>query len=137
MQIAKIMSPKVEWVGPLASVREAAKKMRDRHIGSLPVMEDGELVGMITDRDICCRGVAVAKDTVKTKVRSLMSADVETCFSDQELADAARLMERKHVRRLAVIDREQKLVGFLSVDDLARYDHDLASAVLIAAAPTH
>lgn len=137
MQISEIMSPKVEWVGPKASVREAAKKMRDTNIGSLPVLEDGELVGLITDRDICCRGVAAAKDTAKTTVRSLMTTDITTCFSDQELADAVRLMEQKHIRRLAVLNREQKLVGLLSVDDLARHSHALAGEVLVAALPTH
>lgn len=138
MEVREIMSPKVEWIGPEASVREAAKKMRDANIGSLPVMEDGELIGMVTDRDICCRGVAASKDSARTKIRSLMSTKIATCFSDQELAEAVKLMAHKHIRRLAVLDRqEKKLVGLLSVDDLARHSHALAGEVLVSALPTH
>ena len=137
MQIAEIMTSKIEWVSPDTTLQEAARKMRDLDIGSLTVMEDGELVGMITDRDICCRGVADGQNPAKTKVRDIMSKDVTTCFSDQDITDAAHLMEGKHIRRLAVLNRERKTVGFLSVDDLACYSHDLAGEVLEASATAH
>ncbi len=137
MQIAEIMSSKIEWIGPDASLEEAARKMRDLNVGSLTVMQDGELVGMITDRDICCRAVADGRSPRTAKVREIMSGDVATCFSDQEIADAAQLMEQRHVRRLAVLNRQRRAVGLLSVDDLARYSHDLAGEVIEKAQPAH
>lgn len=137
MQIAEIMSSKIEWIGPDASLEEAARKMRDLNVGSLTVMQDGELVGMITDRDICCRAVADGRSPRTAEVREIMSGDVATCFSDQEIADAAQLMEQRHVRRLAVLNRQHRTVGLLSVDDLARYSHDLAGEVIEKAQPAH
>ena len=118
-----------------------AQDARPRHrlagsfaIESVP--ENGELLGMVTDRDICCRAVANGRDTARMKVREIMSKDVTTCFSDQDIAVAAHLMEGKHIRRLAVLNRDRKTVGFLSVDDLACYSHDLAGEVLEAACRT-
>lgn len=136
MQIAEIMTSKIEWISPDTTLQDAARKMRDLDIGSLTVMENGELLGMVTDRDICCRAVANGRDTARMKVREIMSRDVATCFSDQDIADAAHLMEGKHIRRLAVLNRDRKTVGFLSVDDLACYSHDLAGEVLEAACRT-
>jgi len=137
MRIAEIMSSKVEWIVPGVSLRAAARKMRDLNIGSLPVLSDGELVGIITDRDVCCRGLGGTRKMAGIKVGDIMSRDVTICFDDQEPAEAARLMEDKHVRRLAVLDRERKMVGLLSVDDLAHCSHDLAGEVLAAASPIH
>jgi predicted transcriptional regulator len=133
MLVKEIMSPKAESIEPGLSLQETATKMRDLNIGSLPVWEDGEIIGMITDRDICCRGVADDRDPVTTTVRDIMSRDVAYCFDDQECDDAAHMMEDKHIRRLAVLNREKAMVGFLSVDDLARCSHDLAGVVLEAA----
>jgi len=137
MLVKEIMTSKVEFVGPALSIQDAARKMRDLNIGSLPVWENGQLLGMITDRDICCRAVAEGRDTVKTAVREIMSRDVSSCFSDDDVADAARLMEEKHIRRLAVVNRDRTMAGFLSVDDLAHHSYHLAGEVLDAARPTH
>jgi CBS domain-containing protein len=137
MQVQEVMTPKLESVDPERSLQETACKMRDLNIGSLPVLESGQLIGMITDRDICCRAVGDGRDTAMTKVRDIMSGDVTYCYNDQDVAVAARLMENKHVRRLAVLNRDKTMAGFLSVDDLARYSHELACEVLGAARPTH
>ncbi len=137
MLVKEIMTNKVQWVEPGLSLKETAWKMRDMNIGSMPVWEDGKIIGMITDRDICCRAVADGRDPAETKVRDVMSKDATYCFADQDCADAAHLMEDKQIRRLAVLDREQAMVGFLSVDDLARCSHDLAGGVLEAATPAH
>ncbi len=138
MLVKEIMTPKVESVEPGLSLQDTAGKMRDKNIGSLPVWEDGQMIGMITDRDICCRAVADGRDPTTTTVRDIMSKDVTYCFDDQDCADAAHLMEDKHIRRMAVMDREKAMVGFISVDDLARCSHDLAGEVLEAAAsPQH
>lgn len=137
MRIAEIMTSKIEWTVPGVSLQAAARKMRDRGIGSLPILSDGELVGIVTDRDICCRGMGGARELARTKVDDIMSRDVATCLDDQEIAEAARIMEERHVRRLAVLDHERKMVGLLSVDDLAHCSHDLAGEVLAATAPVH
>jgi CBS domain-containing protein len=132
MQVKDIMTPKVELVGPELTIQEAAKIMRDGNIGSLPVGEDDRLIGMVTDRDITCRAVADGSDPAKTKIRDIVSKKITYCFDDQDVADAAHLMEEKHIRRLAVLNRKKRLVGFLSVDDITRCSHDLAGEVLEA-----
>lgn len=137
MLVKEIMSPKVETVGPDLSVQESARKMRELNVGSLPVWDNSKLIGMVTDRDISCRAVADGRDPAKTKVREIMTKNITTCFDDQDCADAAKLMEDKHIRRLAVLNRDKAMVGFLSVDDLARCSHELAGEVLEAARPVH
>lgn len=137
MLVKEIMTSRMECVGPASSLQETARKMRDFNIGSLPVWENGQLLGMVTDRDICCRAVAEGRDTAKTTVREIMSRDVTCCFSDDDVGDAARLMEEKHIRRLAVLNRDRTMAGFLSVDDLAHHSYHLAGEVLDAARPTH
>jgi CBS domain-containing protein len=104
-------------------------------VGALPVWQDGQPVGVITDRDICCRAIGAGKDPTKTPVRAIMTGVMTSCFEDQDCKDAARLMKEKGVRRLTVVDRKQAMVGVLSVDDLARCSHDLAGDVLEAVAP--
>jgi CBS domain-containing protein len=137
MLVREIMTRKMETVGPSATLREAAQKMRARDLGSLPVMEDGKLLGMITDRDICCRGVADGFDPVRTEVQEIMSRDLSFCFSDDTVPDAVRQMEKSHIRRLAVLNRDKSVAGFLSVDDLAHYSRQLAGEVLDTLRPTH
>ena len=136
MLVKEIMSKKVEWVHPDLSIQECAQKMRDLNVGTLPVQQDGQLIGVLTDRDICCRAVAEECDMEATTAREIMSKEITSCFDDQECSDAARLMEDKHIRRLAVLDKEKHMIGMLSVDDLARCSHDLAGEVLEAAAGT-
>lgn len=137
MLVKEVMTAKVESVEPGLSLRETAGKMRDMNIGSMPVWENGKMIGMITDRDICCRAVAEGRDMAATKVREIMSKDVTTCFDDQDCNEAADVMGDKHIRRLAVLNRDKAMVGFLSVGDLARCSHDLAGGVLESASPAH
>lgn len=135
MLVKEIMTQKLESILPTTSLREAAQKMRELNLGSLPVTEEGELIGMITDRDICCRGVADGFDQERTKVREIMSHDVRFCFSDDNVSDAVRQMEEHHIRRLAVLNRDKTMAGFLSVDDLAHYSSQLAGEVLDSIRP--
>ncbi|HSF21348.1 MAG TPA: CBS domain-containing protein [Burkholderiales bacterium] len=137
MLVKEIMTPGADSVGPGQTLQEAARKMRDINIGSLPVWEDGQLLGMITDRDICCRAIAEGRDPTRTTVRDIMSRNVACCFSDDDIADAAQLMERKRLRRLAVLNRDRTMAGFLTVDDLAHHSHQLAGYVLDSARATH
>jgi predicted transcriptional regulator len=135
MLVKEAMSSKIETVTPDTTLRECARKMDQTATGVLPVWQDGKVIGLVTDRDICCRAVAAGKDPATTKARAVMSTEVASCLENQDCADAVRVMEVKHVRRLMVMNRDHAVVGVLSVDDLARYSHDLAGRVLEAAAP--
>ena len=137
MLVKEIMTHKLETISPTATLREVARKMRTLNIGSLPVAENGKLIGMITDRDICCRGVADGFDPALTPVSEIMSRDVAFCFSYDTVNDAVRQMEQRHIRRLAVLHSDKSIAGFLSVDDLAHLSHQLAGEVLDSARPVH
>ena len=128
--VRDVMTRKAEWIGPETTLQDAAKKMRDKEIGSLLVGEDDRIIGMVTDRDIACRGVAQNLNPATTPVRKVMTEKIVWCFDDQEVEDAAHLMEGKKVRRLAVMNRKKRMVGFLSVDDLAHRMHELSGEVL-------
>lgn len=136
MIVRDIMSKKVESIAPDASLKRAASKMRDLNIGSLAVMEDGKLLGIVTDRDISCHAVAIGYDS-ETHVDRVMVKDVTVCYEDQDIADAADLMRDHKVRRLAVLHHDNSLAGILSVDDLACGSHELAGEVLESASPSH
>ena len=131
------MTSNVETIGPNESTKDAAVKMRNLHIGALLVSDKGELLGIITDRDICCKVTATGRDAVMTQVREVMMKDVATCFDDQDIADAAKIMADRHIRRLPIIHHDKSLAGLLSIDDLARSSHELAGTVLEAARPVH
>lgn len=135
MLVREVMSTHLETIAPATTIQECAKKMNKLGVGVLPVWQDGEPVGVVTDRDICCRVVGAGKDPATTPVRTIMTAVMTSCSEDQDCKDAARLMKEKGVRRLTVVDRKQAMVGVLSVDDLARCSHDLAGDVLEAVAP--
>ena len=137
MLVKEIMTQGMEFIPPTATLREAARKMRDLNIGFLPVVVKGKLLGMITDRDICCRGVAEDFDLMHTEVREIMSQDVAFCFSYDTINDAVRLMEQRHLRRLAVLNNDKTMAGVLSVDDLAHFSNQLAGEVLDTARPIH
>jgi CBS domain-containing protein len=124
------MTQKLESISPKTTLRDAARKMRDLKIGSLPVVENGRLIGMITDRDICCRGVADDFDPARAEVRQIMSPDVAFCFSYDTVNDAVRQMEQRHVQRLAVLNNDKSIAGFLSVDDIAHFSRQMAGEVL-------
>jgi len=137
MLVKEIMTHRMEYILPTATLREAAQKMRDLNIGSLPVAENGKLIGMITDRDICCRGVADGFEPERTEVRGVMSHDIAFCFSYDTVNDAVRQMEQRHIRRLAVLNSDKTIAGLLSVDDLAHYSRQLAGEVLDSVRPVH
>ena len=135
MLVKEVMSTHLETIAPTTTIQECARKMDRSGIGVLPVWENGRPVGVVTDRDICCRVVGTGKDPAKTSARDIMSKDATCCFEDQDCAEAARLMKDKGVRRLTVLDRKRAMVGVFSVDDLARCSHDLAGDVLETIAP--
>ncbi len=120
MLIRDVMQSRLEVVTPTQSIAEAAQKMRDADIGSLPVVEDAKLIGMITDRDIVIRCVAKGADPAATPVRAATTQDVVHCREDQSVEDAAKIMAAAKVRRLPVIDADRKLVGIVALGDISR-----------------
>ena len=119
MQVKNVMTRGVECVSPDATLQEAARKMRDLDVGPLPVCDNDRLAGMLTDRDITVRAVAEGRDPRAAKVRDAMSAGIDYCFEEDDVEQAARLMRERQVRRLAVLNRDKRLVGILSLGDLA------------------
>jgi len=120
MQVKDIMTPNAQCVRPDDSLQDAARRMRDLDVGPLPVCGDNDrLAGIITDRDIAVRAVAEGKDPKTTKVREAMSEKIIYCFEDQAIEEAARMMQERQVRRLVVLNREKRLVGIVSLGDLA------------------
>lgn len=119
MKLKDIMTEKVEVVAPDTSLYEAARKMRDLDVGVLPVCDGERLVGMLTDRDLTVRAVAEGRDPKTAPVRESMTPEIVYCFEDQEAAEAERIMAEKQIRRLPVLNRDKRLVGIVSLGDLA------------------
>jgi CBS domain-containing protein len=118
MLVKEAMSRDVKTVNPDQALQEAARIMLDIDAGALPVGENDKLVGMITDRDIAVRGVAAGK-APSARVREVMSSEVKYCFEDEDTAHVARNMAEQQIRRLPVVDRSKRLVGIVSLADLA------------------
>lgn len=128
MQVRECMTPDVKVIDPDTIIRDAAKMMRDQDTGFLPIGENDRLVGTLTDRDITVRAVCEGKDPNSAKVRDVMSEHIVYCFDDQDTKEAADLMAEKQVRRLAVLNHDKRLVGVLSLGDIAERAHDKDSA---------
>ena len=119
MQVKDVMTEEVDLIDPHMSLAEAARLMRDDDVGALPVGENDRLVGMVTDRDIVVRCVADGKDVTKTGVGEAMSIEVLYCYEDQPVEEIAANMGQNQVRRLPVLNRQKRLVGIVSLGDLA------------------
>jgi len=120
MLVKECMTKNVKLGSPSMTVSEAAQKMRDGNFGILPIEENDRLVGMVTDRDIAVRGVAEGKDPKTIKVRDIMSKKVLYCYEDQSLEDIAKNLGDNQVWRLPVLSRKKRLVGILSLADMAK-----------------
>jgi uncharacterized protein (DUF2267 family) len=119
-RIADVMTRDVEAVHPEDSLRECAEKMRTLNVGPMPVCDGEKLRGIITDRDIVVRAVSQGMDPNTTRVSQAMTDQVEWCFDDEDIEVAARRMQEDQIRRLLVVDRDKKLVGILSLGDIAQ-----------------
>jgi CBS domain-containing protein len=118
-RVADVMSRHVRVASPEDTVQQAARTMREEDTGVLPVGEDDRLVGMVTDRDVALRLVAEGKDPARTRVREVMTPEVRYVFEDEDLGRAAEAMAEQQVRRLPVVNRDKRLVGIVSLGDLA------------------
>jgi CBS domain-containing protein len=131
MKIREIMSREVTFVNPNNSVQEAAVRMKELHVCDLPVIVKTEAVGFITEHDININVVAQGLDPKITKVADVMTQGIFACKEDDEITDAARQMVELKIRRIAVMDKEGKLSGIVSMDDLIRHtDPDTAYEIL-------
>ncbi|MFL5354221.1 CBS domain-containing protein [Archangium sp.] len=117
--IREVMTRDVEVINPNDTLRDAAEKMRSLNVGPLPVCDGQRILGMITDRDIVVRAIAVGKDPNSTQVSDVMSSGIEYCFDDDATEGVLERMRDKQIRRMIVVDRNKKLVGIIALGDLA------------------
>lgn len=118
-KVRDIMTRSPRCVPPDTTLTEVAKIMGELDVGSLPICDDDRLTGMITDRDIVLRAVAQGRDPRSTTVREVMSGSIAFITEDDDVEKATRLFEAKRIRRLPVLTREKRLVGIVSLGDLA------------------
>jgi CBS domain-containing protein len=118
MKVSECMTREVRIVDPAETLQEAAQAMAQIDAGILPVGEDDRLIGIITDRDIAIRAVGKGQ-APGAKVREVMSPEVKHCYADEEVEDILENMASLQVRRLPVVDRDKRLVGIVSISDLA------------------
>jgi len=124
MKVKDAMHKGVHWVSPDTPVFELARLMREHGIGAVPIGEDDRLIGMVTDRDIVCKGLAQDKfDTHRARARAVMTPGIHCCSDDDDLAKAVHHMEELQVRRLPVIDKSKRMVGMLSLGDISHSAH--------------
>jgi CBS domain-containing protein len=121
MKVSDAMTPNVQLCTPQDTLKDAAEAMMALNVGLLPVTDGDRLVGMISDRDIATRGVALGLGS-DSPVRTVMTEDVKYCFDDQELEEVTQNMGDIQVRRLPVLNRNKRLVGIIALGDIARAD---------------
>src|SRR5579883_1057558 len=120
MKVKNVMHEGVTWVSPETPIMEVATKMKREDIGAIPVGENDRLVGMITDRDIVCRGVAEGKDVAALKASDVMTKGITYCRTEDNLKDALDTMEKHRIRRLPVLNENKRMIGMLSLGDISQ-----------------
>ncbi len=120
MKLHDIMTRNVHTISPDVPLADAAERMRALDVGALPVSAGDRVLGILTDRDIVVRSVARGEDPRHTRAGDVMTAEVVWLYEDQDLDEAARLMEVKSVRRLLVMTREMRLSGIVALGDLVQ-----------------
>jgi CBS domain-containing protein len=120
MKVKDAMHRGVDWVGPETPISELARLMRDHDVGAIPIGENDHLIGMVTDRDIVCKGLAQGNfDVSRATARNVMTEKIHCCRDDDDLAKAVRHMEELKVRRLPVINKSKRMIGILSLGDVS------------------
>ncbi|MBA5779417.1 CBS domain-containing protein [Stappia sp. F7233] len=137
MKISEVMHRGASSVGPDAAITKIAKIMSDMDVGSIPVAENGRVIGIVTDRDIALRAVANGKDVSRLTARDIMSSKVNCCRELEDLDTAARMMERNHIRRLPVLDDNDRLVGMVSLGDVCHAASQRLTADVVKAVSAH
>src|SRR5438876_2148476 len=139
MKVKEAMHKGVDWVGPDTPVTDLAKLMLEHDIGAVPIGENDQLIGMVTDRDIVCKGLAQDSFDVRgTTARDVMTSGIHCCREDDDLAKAVRHMEGLKIRRLPVINKSKRMIGILSLGDVSRSaPSDLLSEILKSVSAHH
>jgi CBS domain-containing protein len=139
MKVKDVMHKGVEWVGPDTPVTELARLMHKHDVGAIPIGEKDRLIGMVTDRDIVCKGLADDSFDVRSATaRDVMTPGIHCCRDDDDLAKAVEHMEGLKVRRLPVINKSKRMVGLLSLGDLSQSaPRDLLAECLKSLAAHH
>ena len=119
MKLKEIMTSNVEVIHPDDTLQTAAQKMHDRDIGFLPVCDGDRLIGVLTDRDLITRALAEGMESKAMLGRDLVTSPAIYCFDDQSVDEAAKLMHDNQIRRLVVLSRDKRMVGVVSLGDLA------------------
>ncbi len=120
MKVNDAMHNGVDWVDPDTPIAELAKLMREHDVGAIPIGENDRLVGMVTDRDIVCKGLAKDDFEVsRVTARDVMTTQIHCCREDDDLAKAVRHMEQLRIGRLPVINKNKRMVGMLSLGDVS------------------
>ncbi len=119
MKVKDVMTMSVECVRPETTLQEAAAKMKSLNVGSLPVCEGDRPIGIVTDRDIVIRAIAEGRDPRTGRVPEVMTADVVSVPNTADVKEAARLMRDRQIRRIVVVDSDQRVVGIVSLGDIA------------------
>ena len=121
MKVKEVMHKGVDCVSPTTPVSELAKLMREHDIGSIPIGENDRLIGMVTDRDIVCKGLASNNfDARRATARDVMTEGIHCCREDDDLAKAMHHMEKLQLRRLPVINKSKRMVGIISLGDVSQ-----------------
>jgi CBS domain-containing protein len=125
MKVREAMHKGVEWAGPDSPIIELAKLMLKHDVGAIPIGENDQVIGIVTDRDIVCRGLAEKDfDPDAATARDMMTPGIHCCSDDDDLANAVRRMEELKVRRLPVINKDKRMVGILSLGDVGGLAED-------------
>jgi CBS domain-containing protein len=123
MKVSEVMTAKPQVIKGSETVLKAAELLARNNIGALPVEQDDRLIGMLTDRDIVVRVVAGGRDPAKTRVQEVVSEQVKYCYEDEDAEHVAENMHQLLVRRLPVMNRDKRLVGIVSIDDIKPRQH--------------
>lgn len=138
MKVKDVMHSGVSWVEPDTKLSAIAEKMQAEDIGAVPVGENDRLIGMVTDRDITCRGLTGGKSPEKLTARDVMTKGITYCRENEEVDDAIRIMENKKIRRLPVINEDKRMVGMLSIGDISHsFPQELSGEVMKAVSAHH
>jgi CBS domain-containing protein len=122
MRVKDVMHKGVDWVSPDTPVAEIAKLMKEHDVGCIPIGEDDRLIGMVTDRDIVCKGLAGKNfDASRTTARDVMTAGIHCCRDEDDLAKAVHHMETLKIRRLPVINKNKRMVGMITLGDVGQF----------------
>ena len=134
MLVRDVMTRNAETVSPDTAMLFVARRMKEKAVGCLVVCDGERLVGLVTDRDIVCRGLAGTDNLADLKARDVMTRGTVRCFDDEELDSAIRLMAKKRIYHLPVTDRKDRTVGMLALADIALKGSPEVAGVLTALA---